>query len=489
MAGRFSTPNEQFLDENGDPLAGGKLAFFVSGTSTPQDTFSDDALTVANTNPVILNSAGRAGDIFLSNADYKVTLSKADDTVVWTADPVRSTTQKSSEVRNVTTTTQLDSSDDGKWIAADATAGGFVITLPAVADVGNGFEITIQKVDDSANTVTVDGSGSETINGLSDVTLDKQYEAITLRGNGTRWLSPLEEGRGLPPNHIDGLRITNGSTPATDIDVSAGSCRADDDSANIVMENAITKKLNAAFAEGNNQGCLDTGTVAADTVYDIYEIGKSDGTADVLATTKGSSPALPSGFTTKKFIGRLPTDGSSNIVSEQITQQEVDGQYYEARVDVSSGNSATIDAMMDTPDRVDLSLSEISFTGTASLRMRLGGDSGIDATNYNSLNNNLSGSPTSTTEFLLTNQSGGNFQKGTATILREGTRQTTGDEIYTYSSLGTGGSSGGTNLGAGRKVMNSQAFSKAEFTPSSGDFDGADGSITVRAYKQGAYAP
>ncbi len=365
MAGRFSNPNVQYLDENGDPLAGGKLAFFESNTTTPLDTFSDDNLSVKNTNPIILDDAGRSGDIFFLNQDYKVELSDADDAVIWTADPVRSTEQKSSEVRQVSTTTQLDSSDDGKWIAANANAGGFVITLPPASEAGNGYEVTIQKTDSSTNVVTVDASGSETINGQSDVSLERQYQAITVRCDGTNWLSPLEEGRALPPEHINGLTLSNGGTPATDVDVAAGSARSDNDAVNIELTNGTTKKLNAAFAEGQNQGGLDSGTVAADTTYHIFLIGKSDGTSDVLFSTSATSPALPSGFTDKRRIGQTRTDSGSSIISNWFSSVEIWGEIFVSEIEVS-GNPTNIDLarnLLSGFTEIDVTYDEIQLSG------------------------------------------------------------------------------------------------------------------------------
>ncbi len=88
MANRFFNPNEQFCDSAGQPYAGGTLDFYASGTSTRLSTFSDSALSVANTNPVVLDSAGRAGSIFLQNLAYKVVLSDVNSNLIWTYDPV-----------------------------------------------------------------------------------------------------------------------------------------------------------------------------------------------------------------------------------------------------------------------------------------------------------------------------------------------------------------------------------------------------------------
>ena len=88
MANRFFSPNQQFCDGTGLPYASGSLAFYASGTSTPLATYSDRALTIANANPVVLDSAGRAGNIFLQNLAYKVVLTDVNNNPIWTADPV-----------------------------------------------------------------------------------------------------------------------------------------------------------------------------------------------------------------------------------------------------------------------------------------------------------------------------------------------------------------------------------------------------------------
>ncbi len=90
MANRLFSPNQQYSDTTGLPYAGGSLTFYASGTSTPLATYSNRALSIANTNPVVLDSAGRAGDIFLQNLAYKVVLADVNANVIWAADPVYS---------------------------------------------------------------------------------------------------------------------------------------------------------------------------------------------------------------------------------------------------------------------------------------------------------------------------------------------------------------------------------------------------------------
>ena len=89
MTTRFVMPFAFQMDGNGDPLAGGKLYFYRTGTSTPKDTYTTRALSVANANPVVADSAGRWGDIFLATDElYKVVLKDSADATIKTLDPV-----------------------------------------------------------------------------------------------------------------------------------------------------------------------------------------------------------------------------------------------------------------------------------------------------------------------------------------------------------------------------------------------------------------
>lgn len=49
----------QFLDNSGNVLTGGKLYTYAAGTTTPQTTYTSSTGLTANSNPIILDSAGR----------------------------------------------------------------------------------------------------------------------------------------------------------------------------------------------------------------------------------------------------------------------------------------------------------------------------------------------------------------------------------------------------------------------------------------------
>lgn len=67
----------------------------------------------------------------------------------------------------------------------DATAGNITITLPTA--VGTYVMFSFVRKDASANTVTIDGNGSETINGALTYALASQYSAVTIMSDGANW--------------------------------------------------------------------------------------------------------------------------------------------------------------------------------------------------------------------------------------------------------------------------------------------------------------
>ena len=70
----------------GTPLSGGLVYTYAPGTSTPKATYSDSVLSVANVNPVVLDSNGDATIYF--NSQYKVVLKTSVGVTVWTMDNV-----------------------------------------------------------------------------------------------------------------------------------------------------------------------------------------------------------------------------------------------------------------------------------------------------------------------------------------------------------------------------------------------------------------
>lgn len=89
MSSRIFLPKEQIFSSLGVIGAGFKMNTYETGTTTPVATYSDTALSVANTNPVIADSSGRFGDVFVAdNSLIKLVVTDADDVTIFEADPV-----------------------------------------------------------------------------------------------------------------------------------------------------------------------------------------------------------------------------------------------------------------------------------------------------------------------------------------------------------------------------------------------------------------
>lgn len=80
----------QFSDDNGNPLSGGLLYTYAAGTTTPQTTYTSISGVTANTNPVVLDAAGRVvGEIWLTDAiSYKFVLKTSAGVTIGTYDNV-----------------------------------------------------------------------------------------------------------------------------------------------------------------------------------------------------------------------------------------------------------------------------------------------------------------------------------------------------------------------------------------------------------------
>jgi|GEM_PF-3875382 len=76
------------------------------------------------------------------------------------------------------------STDYAIW--CDATSGNITITLPTAVGIG-GKSYIVKKTDATANTVTLDGAGSETLDGATTIVIGTQYQSYSIMSNGTNW--------------------------------------------------------------------------------------------------------------------------------------------------------------------------------------------------------------------------------------------------------------------------------------------------------------
>jgi hypothetical protein len=140
-AGTLLPNGEQlFTDNNGLPLSAGCIFYYIPGTASPKTTYQNASQTVANTNPVLLDSAGRA--IIYGTGTYRQVVQQApcnpgSGTQIWdqlTADTSSSVTiyagASSGTPNSIIVTAPAFSGTDGQvinYISTNTNSGGATI--------------------------------------------------------------------------------------------------------------------------------------------------------------------------------------------------------------------------------------------------------------------------------------------------------------------------------------------------------------------------
>ncbi len=166
----------------------------------------------------------------------------------------------------------------------------------------------------------LDGQGHD-LNNLGVVFLTEQAAAeADVAGKGQLWVKTATPNQlwftddagtdrqlQTPRGYIYGLTLSNNSTDATnDIDIAAGQCASDDDDPVLItLSSGITKRLDAAWAVGDGNGGLDTGSIA-DGTYHEWVIRRSDtGVVDALLSASATSPVMPTNYDQKRRVGSI----------------------------------------------------------------------------------------------------------------------------------------------------------------------------------------
>lgn len=205
------------------PAAGAKLFVYQAGTTTKVNTYTTSALSVANSNPLSADAAGLFGAVYIDPTlgALKIVLSPSTDT-----DPPASPTLTQdnlwlpsqvlpavlSKSANYTVSTA-----DGFDVLIEVDASGGAVTIAPYTAVGNaGKRICVKKIDSSANTVTIDPNGAQTIDGSTTKVLSTQYDSALLESDGANWMIV---GLGRVPNLTAVLsKTTTYSVAVTDGD-------------------------------------------------------------------------------------------------------------------------------------------------------------------------------------------------------------------------------------------------------------------------------
>lgn len=168
---------QQFIDEDGNPLADGKVYFYVPNTSPPEfkTTWQDINQTTENTNPVILDAAGRA--VIWGSGIYRQVVYDLNDQLVW--DQITSSGPDADIDTFYDFAVYMEGNPDDAelypvftivrnlLLPADLENSGFSIQTAGLPTAN--IIITLQKNGSSIGTLTVSTSGVFTVDFPSDI--------------------------------------------------------------------------------------------------------------------------------------------------------------------------------------------------------------------------------------------------------------------------------------------------------------------------------
>jgi hypothetical protein len=129
-------------------------------------------------------------------------------------------------------------------------------------------------------------------------------------------IPPAMMQRSLPPQNLTGFETVRDVTvPTKRIVVSPGTCRSQDDTADISMATSMMKRLDQVWAPGSGNGGLEQGALVANVWYHCLVIlNPTTGAVDILFSGSITNPLLPSGYTVFRRVWSIYTDASANIM-------------------------------------------------------------------------------------------------------------------------------------------------------------------------------
>lgn len=200
MSRLFFMPQAVRVNSAGEPYAGAKANFYLTGTSTPTDTYQDNALATPHANPVVADSGGQFAAIYLDpSITYKCVITDSSDNVLDTVDPVHAPFDG----------TAVSITDAGGYFA-----GSDVETI--LQDIGANYAVLADDEDISGNW-TVSGSINFQDNNLVRPML-KDFAALTqvVSSSGNTTTINIENGNSVVTTLTENTTIALANPTASD---------------------------------------------------------------------------------------------------------------------------------------------------------------------------------------------------------------------------------------------------------------------------------
>lgn len=181
-------------------------------------------------------------------------------------------------------------------------------------------------------------------------------DANQVMANFNAILTCINGGGQALQGFIGGLTLSNNvTTPNTVLNTASGAATSDDNATSIRLTSAITKAVNASWAVGSGNGCLDAGSLAASTWYHVFLILRPDsGVVDELCSASATAPTMPNAaYTRKRRIGSFKTNASSQILAfTQFGDQFIWATPVRDAANVAVGTSVVTQTLASVPSGV-----------------------------------------------------------------------------------------------------------------------------------------
>jgi hypothetical protein len=327
MATAAANPLLRFEDSNGDPLAGGTLEFYESGSSTPKTAYGDSSESTSFTTKT-LDSRGEAV-VYFGSGNYKLIVKDSGGSTIKTLDPV---------IGAVTSVTQE------QWVASGDTptyvsATSFTVPGDKTADyhTNRAFKATV-----TAGTVYGHYTGSSY--SAPNTTVTVKNDSGTLDSGLSAVWHGLETANdsAVPRIYENSMRVigcncaNNSSTPNTqfDLDADAIVLRNSKNQTVTIWEPgaAITNNISTAGPAANGRD--QAGAFSNSSWVHFYWIWNGTTLASLSsATAPPTGPTLPSGYTHWAYAGAVYLDSGGALRRVRIMGNTA---YYDSALSAST---------------------------------------------------------------------------------------------------------------------------------------------------------
>lgn len=305
-----------FLDDQGVPLANGKIYTYSAGTVTPKATYTDYTQAIELSNPIILDPAGRA-EIWIAGS-YKFALTDANDVPVRTVD-------------NVTAFQTPDISSSTFFQSFSGTGAQTAFTLSQT--LGTDEKSVLVYVDAGA------GKGYDIKNPSTEFTISGTtltFVAAPAAGVNNIYI--------FAPFLFNGAAAASAAAAAASATAAAASATAAAGSATAAATSATNAATSATAAAGSATAAAGSATAAATSATNASNSATAAAASATTATTQASAAATSataaaaSATTATTQAGNAATSASAAATSATNAATSATSAATQA---TNSANSAT----------------------------------------------------------------------------------------------------------------------------------------------------